>query len=225
MTLTTRSELLAAYAAGETSPGLSLLCAAQTSIDASSVAFVTMAEEIAGAALRGDAPPPLAAMDREAMLARLDEPETAAETVSAPPPGASAPGSPFPSVLRDALGGDVGDIAWRFRMPGLHEHILAGFEGEKVSLLSARPGVRVPQHTHRGMEATLVLQGELKDDDGVLRRGDVSICTDAHDHQPEIVGAETCYCLIVVDGGLRFTGTFGPALNLFQSSRPRGAKR
>ena len=210
MTVSTQAELLAAYAVGETSPGLSLLCASQISIDPGVAAFVSLAEEIAGAALRSEASD--ASMDFDAMMARLDDDAP----LAGPDAAATVAGDPvFPQVLQSAAGGGAEDVPWRFRLPGLSEHVFPEFGDEKVSLLRGKPGSRVPQHTHRGVEATLVLQGALKDGERVLRRGDVSVCGTEHDHHPEVVGEEICYCLIVVDGKLHFTGRFGRALNLF----------
>ena len=79
--------------------------------------------------------------------------------------------------------------------------------------MRARPGVRVPAHTHGGREATLVLAGEMRDGAQVLGRGDVALADERHDHAPEIVGATTCICLLVLTGRMRFTGRFGWALN------------
>ena len=226
MKLTTQSELWAAYAAGETSPGLSLLCATQVSIDAEGASFVALAEEVAGRALRDEPAQAGATMDLEAMMARLAEPEPEPSPESSTPTTSSATSqgadASMPAVLRAAVGCGFDAIPWKFRLPGLSEHILADFQVEKVSLLRGKPGARIPQHTHRGVEATLVLGGALQDGERVLRRGDVSLCGAEHDHHPQVAGDEMCYCLIVVDGGLRFTGAWGPALNLFGDGRPRG---
>ncbi|MEM9723923.1 MAG: cupin domain-containing protein [Pseudomonadota bacterium] len=217
MTLASETELLTAYAAGETSPGLSLLCATQLSHDPRNREFVAMAEEVAGEALRL-APVGDVTMSLDSLLTRLDEAEHAPATRSE----ASAPSTmTFPTVLQEAIGCAEDEIPWRFRLPGISEHVLNGFDGERVSLMRARPGARVPQHTHRGVEATLVLAGAMKDDRRVLTKGDIALCGSDHDHHPEIIGEETCYCLIVVDGGLRFTGALGRALNLFSDGRGR----
>ncbi|MEL6979010.1 MAG: cupin domain-containing protein [Pseudomonadota bacterium] len=215
MNLTTNAELLTAYAAGEISPGLALLCETYLAVDDRDQGFVSMAESVAGAALR-DAPQPCAAaMDRNALFARLDEPDETdrGRHAAAAPALASAEALASPARLGER------SIPWRFRMPGLSEHVLDGFGAEKVSLMRARPGSRLPQHTHRGFEATLVLAGAMKDEDRVLQRGDIALCGQEHDHHPEIIGDETCYCLVVVDGGLRFTGALGRAFNLFADRR------
>lgn len=224
-TVSTRSELLSAYAAGQTTPGLSLLCASHLSVRPEAQAFVAAAEEFAGAGLRDlDTTDARMGMDRSALLARLDAEDDGAASSDAPTfsrtdkADAHRDGPTpclMPDVLRRAVGASLDEVPWRFRLPGISHHVLADFDDEKVSLLKARPGSGVPTHTHRGLEATLVLSGAMRDGDAVLTRGDIALCDASHDHHPEIIGDETCYCLIVVDGALRFTGAFGRALNLF----------
>lgn len=206
-TLATRDELLNAYAAGMTSPGLSLFCATHLSLSPEARAHVAAVEEIGGAML-ADESPAEDGPDLDAVLARLDE----------APPAAARPtfdGGGFPSPLAHALDCNFGDIKWRKRLNGAADYTLQSFLPEKVRLLRARPGSKAPQHTHTGLEATLVLSGALEDEDHVLEAGDISLCGPEHEHTPRVIGDETCYCLVVLDGSLRFTGTWGPALNLF----------
>ncbi len=75
--------------------------------------------------------------------------------------------------------------------------------------------MRILQHTHVGDEATLVLTGSMRDGDRLLSRGDVAFADQNDDHHPEIVGDETCVCLVVLSGPMRFTGPVGRALNIF----------
>lgn len=207
MTSLTREDLLTAYAAGTTSPGLSLLCATHLALAPASRRLVGAVEEVGGALLTQEDVADVEPMNFEALLARLDAPEAGAVTASGDPMLAGP--------LARVLGKSLDDISWKFRLPGISEHVLEGFEGEKVSLLKARPGTVVPAHTHSGVEATLVLRGALKDDGVTLSQGEFAIAGPEDDHHPEIVGDDTCYCLIVMDGALRFTGRFGRALNLF----------
>ncbi|MEM1278322.1 MAG: cupin domain-containing protein, partial [Pseudomonadota bacterium] len=120
---------------------------------------------------------------------------------------------PLPKPVIEAVGMDFEDIQWKFRLPGVSEYELEGFAGEKVSILRARPGAAIPQHTHHGREATLVLAGALQDGGEVFRPGDLALNDEDDDHRPQIIGDEVCYCLIVMDGDLHFTGTFSRALN------------
>jgi putative transcriptional regulator len=66
-----------------------------------------------------------------------------------------------------------------------------------------------------GEEATLVLTGRMRDGAREFGRGDVALADASHDHHPRIVGNETCVCLVVLTGPMRFTGPVGRALNLF----------
>lgn len=226
MELATREDLLTAYAAGTTSPGLSLLCAAHLTLSPEARAFVAGLEEWGGSMLAAEddagptsaenqSPENLQPPSLEAMLALID----AAEQQGARPAETSAVDparfGPLPAPVARAAGTPFDRIPWRFRLPGISEHVLPGFDGEKVSLLRGRPGARVLGHTHVGSEATLILTGEMKDGDRVLTRGDIALCGPEHDHHPEIIGDDICYCLIVVDGKLRFTGRFARALNFF----------
>ncbi len=203
MNALTTEDLLTAYAAGTTSPGLSLLCATHLSLAPKARGFVGALEEVGGSLLLAEEVNGVAPVNFDAVLARIGS-DQGVSTKS----GTANP-------LEKALGKSLDDISWKFRLPGISEHVIETFEGEKVSLLKARPGSIVPAHTHSGIEATLVLRGALKDHGRELFPGDISIAGPEDDHHPEIVGDETCYCLIVLDGALRFTGRFGRALNLF----------
>lgn len=125
----------------------------------------------------------------------------------------SADSGPLPRAVAQAVGRRFADIPWRFRLPGVAEMVLEGFAPERVSLMRARPGAWLPQHGHDGEELTLVLAGAMADGGRVHRAGDIVAMGAADDHKPRIVGAEVCYCLIVRDGALRYSGTFGRALN------------
>lgn len=211
-----REELLAAYAAGATSPGLSLLCAAHLTLSAEGRSYVSALEEIGGALLKSEDPTPVAAncggMSFDALLARID-----LEDATPPPAPKQEPveAGPLPLPVARALGMKFSEVPWKTRLRRISEHVLFEIDGEKASLMRARPGARVPDHDHRGDEATLVLSGAMRDGERVMTSGDISLCGPDHAHHPEIVGDDVCYCLIVVDGKLRFNGPFGRALNLF----------
>lgn len=214
-------DVLADYAGGALTPGLSLLVASHLTFDAQSRRRVEAFETIGGVMLAEEEP--VASPSLDAVLERLagGAPNGAApETKSALPAAAieievDEDRRPvFPAPLRRVLGGDASDVAWKFRFPGVAEYELDGFEGEEVSLLRARPGAPLLSHTHSGVETTLVLTGRLQDRDEVYGPGEVAIATEEDDHRPRIIGDEPCICLIVMSGELRFTGTFSRALNL-----------
>jgi putative transcriptional regulator len=201
--------MLSAYAAGSASDGVSLLVAAHLTYCAACRARVAGLEAVAAEVLSGaaaaDVPPSL-----DACLARLDAPE-------APRPRrvAVAPGV-LPRPVAEVVGAPFSEIRWRFLMPGVSECVLpVGTRAERVSLLRVRPGAGVPAHTHTGEEATLVLAGALRDGDRTFGVGDVAVATADDDHHPCAGPGRDCVCLAVLGGGVRFTGAFARALNVF----------
>lgn len=199
--------MLADYASGAASPGLALLVAAHLTHAPESRTRVEAFEAVGGALLADEPVVSMSAAALDEVLARLDGD-------GSPPMAPACAAGPLPRPVIDAVGRDFDQIPWKFRLPGVAEYELDGFAGEKVSLLRARPGARIPQHTHEGRELTLVMAGAMKDGDDIYEAGDVAINTEDDDHHPQIVGNETCYCLIVMSGGLRFTGPFSRVLNL-----------
>lgn len=202
-------QILADYASGALPRGMSLLVASHLTFRPESRRRVAELESLGGALLAENAaltPPPLADA-----LERID----AAPQAEPPPlrPRADA-ASPFPAPLQEVIGARPEALDWKFRLPGVSECMVEGFEDEEVSLLRARPGAPLLSHTHTGREATLILTGEMQDRGQIYRRGDVSFADEHDDHRPRIVGTETCICLVVMTGNLRFTGAFSRVLNL-----------
>jgi putative transcriptional regulator len=207
-------ELLAGYAQGTLSRGMSLLVASHLTYCAECRDKVSRLEVLGGVLLRDTPVADVTAPSLASVLARIDA------SVAEPAPelgfesrDEQAPYLPAP--VRQLLAASGREIRWRFLLPGLSEYRFEGFDGEAVSLLRARPGIRILAHTHEGDEATLVLRGQLRDGDRVYARGEVSLADHHDDHRPEIVGDETCLCLVVLTGNMRFTGPVGRALNIF----------
>lgn len=207
--------LLAAYAAGEAGYGQSLAVAGHLTYCAECRAKVAEIEELQAAFMACS--PEAEPLSAEALLARLDEEEE---------PARAAPASgPLPAPVAEAVGVDFDKIPWRFRLPGVHEHIIHQRKGERVSLFRAKPGCAFPQHTHGDQELTIVFQGQLDDETTELKAGDLCVATDHVDHKPRAGGDETCICLIVVCGGLTFTGRFGKLMRPFAGRRRQKQRR
>ncbi len=199
--------MLAAYAAGTASEGVSLLVAAHATYCAACRAGIARIEALSAALMRADGVTPPAL---DAVLARLDEP--------APPeaPAAAVAHDPvLPRPIVAAVGAPLSQIRWRFVIPGVARCDIASADDEQVSLLRVRPGCGVPAHTHTGVEATLVLCGALSDRGKLFGPGDVTLAGADDDHHPRAAPGADCICLAVIAGSLRFTGPFGRALNLF----------
>ena len=112
----------------------------------------------------------------------------------------------FPDPLADYVGGDLNDVKWKPVGLGVKQAILKTSREASVRLLYIPAGSAMPDHGHRGMEMTLVLQGAFRDEDARFGRGDVEICDASHQHTPVAEEGADCICLAASDAPLRFNG-------------------
>lgn len=203
-------EMLADYAVGAATPAVSFLVATQLAKAPEGRAIVNEFEHLGGVLLQEDSAAEMASDAFEAVLASLPErPDPIASGANEEVEG------PLPAPVLDRVGVPFENIPWRFRLPGVSSYDFEGFGDEKVALMRVRPGRTIPQHTHEGIEMTLVLTGALEDQGTTYLPGDVAIADESDDHHPRVVGDEVCYCLIVQQGDLRFTGPFSRFFNIF----------
>jgi putative transcriptional regulator len=147
----------------------------------------------------------------EAILAKIDGPE---EEDSAPLIEFDRDTLEIiPPPLRTYLDGSLSDLDWKRTGRGIEEASLVRDEDVRISLLRIRAGQKVPSHTHRGEEFTLVLSGSYADGDDHFGKGDVSLADSAKDHAPVADSNGPCLCLTVRNGATRLTGPIGRFLN------------
>ena len=147
----------------------------------------------------------------EAILAKIDGPE---EEDSAPLIEFDRDTLEIiPPPLRTYLDGSLSDLDWKRTGRGIEEASLVRDEDIRISLLRIRAGQKVPSHTHRGEEFTLVLSGGYADGDDHFGKGDVSLADSAKDHAPVADSNGPCLCLTVRNGATRLTGPIGRFLN------------
>ena len=80
-----------------------------------------------------------------------------------------------------------------------------------TSLLHIEPGGGVPEHTHKGFELTLLLDGSFSDESGEYVKGDFIMLDSSAQHHP--VSAQGCLCYTVVNASLHFTKGINKLLN------------
>ena len=189
-------QLLMAYAAGSMPEAFSLLVATHVSMCDECRARLGAFEAVGGAVLDTS----LVAMSDgslEAVLARLGAPE---------PRRAIRTPTMLPAPLADYVGGDLGAVKWRSLGMGVRQSILPTGKGATARLLYIPAGQAVPDHGHRGLELTLVLQGAFSDQTDRFGRGDVESATQELDHTPVAEAGADCICLAATDAPLRFSG-------------------
>lgn len=140
-----------------------------------------------------------------AVLARLDDPvETPSRPILHPCPI-------YPDNLVEYCGWTAASTPWKAILPGVS---IATPQGQKLQLLKVSPGTAMPEHDHKDLEVTLMLDGSYHDEAGSYHRGDLVIMDSHMEHKP-VADADTgCICLIINDARPKFTGLMGPVLNL-----------
>lgn len=187
-------DILDAYAAGSLAHAFAVVVAAHLSLCGACRARHEAVDMLGGALLCGGESAAMRPDARDRIMAALDVP---------PPPAIRGSGV-FPAPVMAELGG--GPPRWRMLGGGIRQQILSADRTGSLRLLYIPPGKAVPEHGHRGLELTLVLQGSFHDAEGTFRRGDVEAAHDEIDHQPVAGPGEACICLAATDAPLRFRG-------------------
>jgi putative transcriptional regulator len=206
-------DLLLEYASGTQREPVALLIATHLALCPECRARIRSLEAIGGALVEQLGPEPVAQNSFARLLARLDQPEPAAEPQRPAPGAGDRPGLPQP--LRDYVGGSLDRLKWHRLGPIAETRLLRDFPGFTTRLVRLRAGTGAPAHTHGGTELTLVLEGGFKDASGHYLRGDVEYADAAVDHRPVADADGDCLCLAVVDAPVRLTGRFGRLINPF----------
>ncbi|MDX1733883.1 MAG: ChrR family anti-sigma-E factor [Halioglobus sp.] len=114
--------------------------------------------------------------------------------------------SKTPAILQRLMRGDFSDLTWKNIGSALRiSHLSTGDPHHEFALYHIRAGGRIPEHTHRGGEMTLVLEGGFSDAEGSYHAGDFIYRKPGDVHAPTALQSEDCICLAVVDAPLKFT--------------------
>jgi len=85
----------------------------------------------------------------------------------------------------------------------------------QVSLQRIEAGDSAPEHDHRGVEITVVLEGSFSDTKGIYQEGDFLVKEPGDIHQPISARNQHCLCLSVEEAPVKLTGIWGKLLNPF----------
>ena len=204
--------LLLDYATGNLGEGWSLAVATHVSMCSTCQESLAEMEAIGGAMLAADLKP-AASCDEDLwsrVAACLDDDAPLAKPVAQPAAQSAgtqsvAKSSVLPAPLLDYLGGDIDALPWRRLGLGAQQVVIETREpGTTARLLRIPAGQRVPAHTHRGQELTLVLSGAYHDETGRFARGDFQELDSDVVHQPHAEQDIDCICLAITDAPLRF---------------------
>ncbi|MEM6579809.1 MAG: ChrR family anti-sigma-E factor [Pseudomonadota bacterium] len=112
-----------------------------------------------------------------------------------------------PAILQRLMNGDYTDLVWKKITSSLSiSYLKTGDPNYEFALYHIKAGGKIPEHSHRGAEMTLVLEGGFSDADGSYHEGDFIMREPGDAHAPTAVQSEDCICLAVLDAPLKFTG-------------------
>src|SRR6056297_430552 len=156
--------------------------------------------ELGAALMESLEPVPVGDAQLNAVLARLDEEQPLEYDRKA------HSGIGTPAILQRLMRGDFSDLSWKSLGSALRiSYLNTGDPRHEVALYHIRAGGRIPEHTHRGAEMTLVLEGGFSDAQGSYHAGDFIYRKPGDVHAPTALQSEDCICLAVLDAPLKFT--------------------
>ena len=184
-------QLLIAYAAGTLPEAFSLVAATHVSLCDDCRARLAAFEAVGGAVLEDGVAPMEGGV--EACLARAVPAERRVKRQGV-----------LPGPLAEYVGGGIGGVKWQKLGMGVRQAILPTSRRASARLLYIPSGQAVPDHGHRGMELTLVLQGAFRDSEDRFGVGDLEIAGEELQHIPTAEAGQDCICLAATDAPLRF---------------------
>jgi putative transcriptional regulator len=186
--------MIAAYASGNLPQPFAMIVASHISICTECRAALGAHQTVGGALIEQSDEIAVSSDMKSNMMAMLDDPFT-------PQPVYDAKGV-YPGPVMQALKGKP--PRWKTLGMGVKQSILSKEASGSVRLLYIPGGQAVPDHSHNGLELTLVLQGSFSDETGRFGVGDVEIGDADLEHTPIADAGDPCICLAATDAPLRF---------------------
>lgn len=203
--------VLAAYSAGTLPEAFSLIVASHISLCDDCRAQAASYDAVGGVVLEEMQSVELAPGALAATMA-LIEASDGQELSDTKPVAIDDPAaSTFPAPLREYVGGGPEKVRWRKVGGGIKQAVLPCDGDATARLLYIPAGMAVPDHTHQGLELTMVLQGSFSDEVDQFRRGDVELGDDDLTHTPVADAGVDCICIAATEAPLKFN-SFLPRL-------------
>ena len=191
------------YALGTLSPAKHVMLACQSEISEAVAERVAFQEEIAASLIQEGEAQGLSPLFMGNVLASLPPQEGVSSS-------ANEQDGLAPKSLRHMLGHGLKDMKWKSLVPGVAVHDILGnrktVNGDRLYLLKAKGGMRMPDHGHNGEEWTLILTGSYCVGEKRFTRGDMHIEGEDEIHAPHIDEGEDCICLVMTQGPLKMQG-------------------
>ena len=205
-------EWVVSYAAGSLSEAHALVVASHIDYHPEIQKKLADAESIGGLLLENNEITTVSCDMFDDILGRLDE-----EITSIPQKTDAKPESNLPKPLMDYIDGDLSDLKWKAMGPGLSQvRLWTGPNDERLWILRAKAGTKVPMHDHRSLELTLVLQGSYQAGGERFKPGMIEVADEhTHNHHPIIDEGEECICLVVTEAPIKIHSLIGKVVQPF----------
>ncbi len=190
----TPDALLTAYAAGSLPQPYALTVAAHISLCVDCRAAFIAHQTAGGVVLESSTEVDLSDSLRANTLAMLDVPFVSKPT--------AVRSGIYPAPVMEALKGKL--PKWKSLGMGVRQCIVSATREGAARLLYIPSGQAVPDHSHNGLELTLVLQGSFSDSKGRFGVGDIEVADQSLEHTPIADDGAPCICLAATDAPLRF---------------------
>lgn len=158
----------------------------------------------------------------ESLMATLEtQPSAATESRDSDAVVAEKSAALFANPLLRYLPTSIENLPWQRQTKEISHFDLTSLvnvKGFRVALQKIKAGAKIPMHTHKGIEYTVLLSGGFSDEMGVYHTGDFIARDASHHHSPVALQNEDCVCLTVLSAPLKFTGWY-KVLNPFMSWR------
>lgn len=205
------ADQLIEFASGSISSAMSIAVATHLHYCKACQAQVRTAEAAASALFESQAPEQSVGLDFDSLMAKIDNGEQ--PQIVKP---AKVKARRFPAVVEKLIDGEVNALNWSSPMKNLHTTSLMKDEnGFIVGLHHMQAGGRVPAHTHRGNEISVVIEGGFSDELGTYDAGDFIHLDGKHNHSPLAHADGDCWLLTIVEAPVKLTGPFGWIINPF----------
>lgn len=201
-------EWLASYCAGGLSRAKHLLISCQAALKPELSSRLAAMDQVGGALLESAQGEALSSDFFARVLDKMEATPVsdAADGVNQPQSGNSAGKSWVPSPLEDFVKRTGQELKWKKLGFGVERASLSNDDGEELYLLKARPGLKVPRHTHEGEEWALILQGGYSVGEESYGLGDLHREDESCTHQPIVDDdGEACITLVALEGSLKFS--------------------
>lgn len=195
-------DMLTEYAAGSLPLAQSACVSAHLNYCTQCGRTVEQLEDVGAALFDGLPAEPVGDVQLNAVLARLDDEPPLRHSKADNPDGSRTPG-----ILQRLMKGNYRELDWKKVTNSLSiSYLKTGDPNYEFALYHIKAGGKIPEHTHRGSEMTLVLEGGFSDADGNYHEGDFLFRQPGDVHAPTAVQSEDCICVAVLDAPLKFTG-------------------